>query len=321
MDRKAIFVAVLLPLVGSAVWAEGKVDTRNEPRVEPRVDANAGLKTDESVDVSYAFGMALGHDIKETGLTIDYGHFMEGLQAAMEDVGAKLTLDEAIELIQAAFYEMREAKMAETLEEGRQFLAENANRAGMQVTESGLQYVVVQDGNGEKPTETDVVLVHYEGRLIDGTVFDSSLERGAPVEFPLDAVISGWAEGLLLMTVGSRYTLYVPSELGYGEWGAGDVIPPNSVLVFDVELLGIVRDDESLPEADPDAEVGAEAEADAVPEVGAEAATMPVVPGSVVTEALVETETGAETAVEAEIEVDASAERDEDAVVPTPEEK
>jgi FKBP-type peptidyl-prolyl cis-trans isomerase len=136
--------------------------------------------------------------------------------------------------------------MAVDLEKGNEFLRQNAEQVGVQVTESGLQYVVLQEGDGEKPVETDVVQVHYEGRLIDGTVFDSSRERGSPVEFPLDIVISGWAEGLMLMQVGSRYQLFIPSELGYGEWGASDIVPPNSVLVFDVELLEIVHEDESV---------------------------------------------------------------------------
>ncbi|MDR0638327.1 MAG: FKBP-type peptidyl-prolyl cis-trans isomerase [Spirochaetaceae bacterium] len=250
MNKRTIFVAVLLPLVVAVVWTEGKVDKRNEPKA----------------DVSYAFGMVLGYDLKETGIKIDYDHFGEGLRAAMEGEETKLPFDEAVELIQAAFIAMQQAKMAEDLERGREFLKDNAARDGVQVTESGLQYLVIEEGAGERPTETDVVRVHYAGTLIDGTVFDSSLARGVPSEIPLDAVLPGWTEGLQLMNVGGRYTLYVPSELGYGEWGAGDVVPPNSVLIFDIELLDIVREDEaadgvetgetSLPEGDADRENG-----------------------------------------------------------------
>jgi FKBP-type peptidyl-prolyl cis-trans isomerase FkpA len=233
MNKRAIFVAALLPFVVGVTWAEGKVDTRNEPKP----------------DVSYAFGMALGYDIKETGLVIDYDHFMEGLKAAVEEENMKLTLEEAIELIQITFLEMQQVKMAENLETGRAFLRKNAEEAGVQVTESGLQYTVIEEGDGEKPVAEDTVRVHYEGSLVDGTIFDSSRGRGEPAEFPLGAVIPGWAEGLQLMNVGSRYKLFVPSELGYGEWGAGDIIPPNSVLIFDVELLEIVRDESADDEA------------------------------------------------------------------------
>jgi FKBP-type peptidyl-prolyl cis-trans isomerase len=258
MQKRAIFVAVLLPLVIGIVRAEGKVDTRNEPKP----------------DVSYAFGMALGADLKETGLTIDYGQFTEGLRASMEGERERLSFDEAMELIQATFLELRQLKLAENLENGREFLRQNAEKADVQVTESGLQYTVIQEGDGEKPTEADTVRVHYEGRLIDGTVFDSSLERGQPVEFPLDGgVIPGWIEGLVLMNTGSRYQLFIPAELGYGEWDADGIIPPNSVLIFDVELLDIVRDDEGAnDEIAPDNELADEKATDELPAIGGEEA-------------------------------------------------
>jgi FKBP-type peptidyl-prolyl cis-trans isomerase len=230
MSKRAIFVAVMMPLVIGVVSAEGKVDIRNEPKP----------------DVGYALGVMFGYDIKETGLVIDYDHFMEGLQTSIEGGELKLTLEEASELVQSVFLEMWRIKLAEDLEKGREFLRQNAEQTGVRVTESGLQYVIIQEGDGEKPTEADTVRVHYEGRLIDGTVFDSSRERGSPIEFPLDVVISGWAEGLALMNAGSRYQLFIPSELGYGEQGAGDIVPPNAVLVFDVELLDIVRDNETV---------------------------------------------------------------------------
>jgi FKBP-type peptidyl-prolyl cis-trans isomerase len=229
MHKRIIFVAVLLPLFIGVALAEGKVDTRAGPKP----------------DVSYALGVVFGYELKETGLAIDYGHFAEGLRVSMEDGDTRLSLEEAVEMIQGAFLELREAEVAENLERGREFLRQNAERDGIRVTESGLQYAVIQEGGGERPSGSDTVRVHYEGRLIDGTVFDSSRENGSPLEFPLDTVIPGWTEALALMSVGSRYQLFLPSELGYGEWGAGDIIPPNSVLIFDVELLEIVRDDET----------------------------------------------------------------------------
>jgi FKBP-type peptidyl-prolyl cis-trans isomerase len=133
----------------------------------------------------------------------------------------------------------RSAAPANPLAAGQTFLARNAQEPGVMTTASGLQYKVITEGSGAQPTATDTVTVHYRGTLIDGTEFDSSYSRGEPISFPLNGVIPGWTEGLQLMTVGSKYILYIPSELGYGAQGAGAAIPPNSTLIFEVELLGI----------------------------------------------------------------------------------
>ena len=124
---------------------------------------------------------------------------------------------------------------------GREFLEKNAQNDSVKQTKSGLQYMVIKEGNGIKPSATDTVTVHYTGTLIDGTVFDSSVERGEPASFPLDKVIPGWTEGLQLMSEGSKYRLFIPSELAYGSQGAGDQILPNSTLIFDVELIKVVK--------------------------------------------------------------------------------
>ena len=124
---------------------------------------------------------------------------------------------------------------------GREFLEQNAKNDSVVQTESGLQYMVLKEGNGAKPGPTDTVTVHYTGKLIDGTVFDSSVENGEPISFPLNGVIPGWTEGLQLMSEGSKYRLFIPSELAYGAQGAGDVILPNSTLIFDVELIKVVK--------------------------------------------------------------------------------
>ena len=129
---------------------------------------------------------------------------------------------------------------AKAKEEGEKFLAENAKREGVKTTASGLQYEVLEATLGQKPKATDSVRVHYEGTLIDGTVFDSSYKRGESIAFPLNGVIKGWTEGLQLMSVGSKWRLYIPYRLGYGEHGAGSSIPPYSTLIFDVELLDII---------------------------------------------------------------------------------
>ena len=126
-------------------------------------------------------------------------------------------------------------------EEGSKFLSENAQQEGVVSLPSGLQYKVIETGEGDQPGPSDVVKVHYEGRLIDGTVFDSSIQRGVPAEFPVNRVIAGWTEALQLMTVGSQWELYIPADLAYGAQGAGGVIGPNATLIFKVELLDIHR--------------------------------------------------------------------------------
>jgi FKBP-type peptidyl-prolyl cis-trans isomerase FkpA len=193
----------------------------------------------EKAELSYAYGLLIGSDLKETGLEFDYGAFMRGLEDSIEGAESRMTTDEAISLVQQAY----QAAMDTQAEENRQreivFLEENGKRRGVVTTESGLQYEVVQRAAGEKPRAGAVVRVNYEGKFIDGTIFDSSYQRGEPVEIPLDQVIPGWAEGLQLMGVGDTFTLYLPSRLAYGERGGG-AVPPYSTLVFKVELLGIL---------------------------------------------------------------------------------
>lgn len=141
--------------------------------------------------------------------------------------------------LQDRLREMMGQKAQKHMEQGQQFLAENAKKEGVVSLPSGLQYEVLQDGNGEKPAATSRVTVHYEGRLTDGSVFDSSYKRNQPATFGLNQVITGWTEGLQQMPVGSKYRLYIPSELGYGARGAGGSIPPHATLIFDVELISI----------------------------------------------------------------------------------
>jgi FKBP-type peptidyl-prolyl cis-trans isomerase FklB len=141
--------------------------------------------------------------------------------------------------LQDKLREMLGQKASQQMEQGQQFLEENSKKEGVVTLESGLQYEVLQEGSGEKPTGNSRVTVHYEGRLIDGKVFDSSYKRNQPATFGVRQVISGWTEALQLMPVGSKWRLFIPSELGYGARGAGGSIPPNAALIFDVELLGI----------------------------------------------------------------------------------
>nr|WP_280990964.1 FKBP-type peptidyl-prolyl cis-trans isomerase [Leadbettera azotonutricia] len=190
--------------------------------------------------MSYAFGMAIGSDLKQAGLDFNYAAFTRGFREIIEGQETRLTLDQAVEKVQTAF----RAAMAKQAEYNREqevrFFAENSIKPGVKTTVSGLQYEVLTEGTGAQPELSDFVRVHYRGALLDGVIFDSSYDRGEPVEFPLDGVISGWSEGLLLMKEGGKSRLYIPSRLAYGAQGAGSAIPPNATLIFEVELLEII---------------------------------------------------------------------------------
>ncbi len=190
--------------------------------------------------ISYALGMNLAANLKSSGIeTIEYAQFSKGLEAAFEGKEAELSAEEANEILQKFFGELQQKQSAGTIQEGKDFLAENAKRDGVVTLESGLQYEVMTEGNGDKPKATDQVECHYHGTLINGTIFDSSVQRGEPATFPVNGVIQGWVEALQLMPVGSKWKLFIPSDLAYGERGAGQQIGPHTTLVFEVELLAI----------------------------------------------------------------------------------
>ncbi|MBK3518303.1 FKBP-type peptidyl-prolyl cis-trans isomerase [Carboxylicivirga marina] len=190
--------------------------------------------------ISYALGMNLAQNLKSSGIeTIEYSEFTKGLEAAFEGTETQMSADEANQVLQQFFGELQ-AKQAEVaIQAGKDFLAENAKKDGIVTLESGLQYEIMTEGNGDKPAATDQVECHYHGTLIDGTVFDSSVQRGEPATFPVNGVIQGWVEALQLMPVGSKWRLFIPSDLAYGERGAGQHIGPHTTLVFEVELLAI----------------------------------------------------------------------------------
>jgi FKBP-type peptidyl-prolyl cis-trans isomerase len=197
---------------------------------------------DDKARISYAFGMTVGGDLKQAGLEMDYTAFTEGLKSAMEQGSATLLdKDEALEIVQTAFENAMSKQAAELRIKEENFLIENAQNDGVVSNPSGLQYMVIAKGDGPKPAPDDIVRVHYEGTLIDGTVFDNSYHSETGEEIPLDMVIPGWAEGIQLMNVGSKYKIFIPSSLAYGERGAGQVIPPYSTLIFTIELLEIVK--------------------------------------------------------------------------------
>ena len=190
--------------------------------------------------VSYALGLSLGQNMASSGVkTIEYDDLVAGMKAIMNKEKPAISFDEAQEVLNTFFSELEAQVAGKAKEEGEAFLAANAKREGVNVTASGLQYEVLTAAEGKKPKATDKVKVHYEGTLIDGTVFDSSYRRGEAISFGLNQVIKGWTEGVQLMSVGAKYKFFIPYNLAYGERGAGAQIPPYAALIFTVDLLGI----------------------------------------------------------------------------------
>lgn len=190
--------------------------------------------------LSYAWGMAMGQQLKGMGVKdLNKEDFDEAVHASFEGKETKLSTEEAQKILNDYLQELNKKNEAIAREAGDKFLEANRKNPGVHVTASGLQYVVDKEGTGKQPTATSEVTVHYTGRLLDGTVFDSSINRGEPATFPLNRVIPGWTEGLQLMKEGGKYTFFIPSDLAYGPQGIPNVIPPHSTLIFDVELLTV----------------------------------------------------------------------------------
>lgn len=191
--------------------------------------------------LSYSLGMVIAENLKGLGVNhIEAADFQQAIDDVLSGAATKYSPVEAQQAVQQ-FLQQQEAERSKFVRQaGEDFLKENAAKEGVVSLPSGLQYSVLTEGTGAKPKATDTVRCHYEGRLIDGTVFDSSYRRGEPAEFPLNGVISGWTEGLQLMSEGSKYRLYIPYQLAYGTRGAGNSIPPCAALIFDVELIKVL---------------------------------------------------------------------------------
>jgi len=223
---KNIFLLILLCSVGSL-------------KAQNKSNLNKEMTMNESEKISYAYGLLMASQIKNEGIE-DLN--VEVLQSAFSDVfsgNEKMDMNEAKALIRASQEKKAEMASAGARLAGEQFLAENGKRKDVTTLESGLQYEVINSGTGESPTLTSKVKTHYHGTLITGEVFDSSVDRGEPISFPVGGVIKGWTEALQLMKVGDKWRLFIPSDLAYGASGAGPKIGPHSALVFEVELLGI----------------------------------------------------------------------------------
>jgi FKBP-type peptidyl-prolyl cis-trans isomerase len=241
MIKKVAFAVLMSTVVLFACSAGGKSqDNAKTSEASAQAPADQGNKID--ADTSYSFGMilALEFGLNQVKLDYDYDELVKGFRDAVEGNTSRITPEEAVGKIQAAFSLAVEQLKEENTQKGAEYLAQNGAKSGVVTTESGLQYEVIAEGTGPRPVAEDTVEVHYEGTLIDGTVFDSSYERGEPVKFPLNQVIRGWIEGIPLMTTGSTYRFVIPAALAYGEQG-NNAIPPNSTLIFKVELLSIVE--------------------------------------------------------------------------------
>lgn len=192
--------------------------------------------------LSYAWGLAMGQQLKGMGVsTLDAEDFKDAVMAAFNGTEPKLPVEEAQKLINDYLTDLQQKAEAAARKAGEEFLAENGKKENVKTTASGLQYIVEKEGTGAQPTAEDEVTVHYTGRLLNGKVFDSSVNRGEPATFPLNHVIPGWTEGVQLMKEGAKYTFFIPSDLAYGPQGIPNAIPPHSTLIFDVELIKVIK--------------------------------------------------------------------------------
>ena len=192
--------------------------------------------------VSYALGMSIANNFRNAGIkNLEVTDFVKGLNDVLSEGEPAISYEEAQKVINEYFAQLQKEKFENNKQAGEEFLRINREKAGVVELPSGLQYQVFKQGTGDKPKATDKIRCHYHGTLINGTVFDSSVDRGEPIEFGVNQVIPGWTEALQLMNVGSKWRLFIPSHLAYGERGAGQAIEPNSTLIFDVELLDIVK--------------------------------------------------------------------------------
>ena len=202
------------------------------------------LKTNESI-ASYGIGLQMGQQLVQSGFeNLDTNAISKGIEDSLKNIQPEISVEkinEALQELHSKTQEKKSTQAKEAAKQGQEFLEKNkTENPNISVTSSGLQYEIMTEGQGEKQKSSDKVRVHYHGQLIDGTVFDSSVTRGQPAEFPVNGVIKGWVEALQMMPVGSKWKLYIPHELAYGENGAGAAIPPSSALIFEVELLDII---------------------------------------------------------------------------------
>jgi len=230
MKNKLFTILAITTVFALATQAQKKPDSLNDP-LESQIDS-----------VSYSLGLMVAKNLSMQGFkNINYNAFEQGFYQMLKDKDPKIKPEDANIIIQEYMSKLMSAEGEQNRNKGDEFLEKNKKKEGVITLSSGLQYEVIKQGEGPSPKSTDEVSVHYQGTLIDGTVFDSSIERGQPASFEVNKVISGWTEALKLMKPGAKWILYIPPELAYGERGASDVIGPNSTLIFEVELLEIME--------------------------------------------------------------------------------
>jgi FKBP-type peptidyl-prolyl cis-trans isomerase len=242
--KKFLVMMLAVSMVVSAGAKEKKPKRDKKSKQAVEVAAPIKILTNDVDSMSYALGVNIATDLAKNLKTLPGGVynmdlFLKAFNTSIKGDSTLMTAEASQGFLQGYFSAAQEKLSADKKNEGAKFLAENAKNPAVQSTASGLQYIILKDTAGVKPTATDNVKVHYEGTLLDGTKFDSSYDRGEPIDFPLNQVVPGWTEGIQLMSVGSKYKFYIPYQLAYGEQGAGGVIPPFSTLIFTVELLGI----------------------------------------------------------------------------------
>ena len=246
---KRILITLLLPCCTFAALAQStakktttvkKTTTTKKPVTAAKTAVSPVTFKNTMDSASYAFGNSMAGSLKNSGLTtLNYDLLIKGIKDAFAGKPALIKEDAAQAAIGNIFREQSKLKYSATINEGKTFLENNKKQPGVQVTASGLQYLVLSPGNGVKPKATDTVLAHYKGTLLNGKQFDSSYDRNEPLSLPLNRVITGWTEGMQLMNAGSKYRFFIPYQLAYGERGAGADIPPYSTLIFEVELLKV----------------------------------------------------------------------------------
>jgi FKBP-type peptidyl-prolyl cis-trans isomerase FklB len=244
ISTTAILLSIIMAFITSATTQaqNKKKDKSKSPDKEQAI-----IMTTPADSFSYMVGISIGYSLKTQKIeSINTSLIAKGMEDAFK-TDSIATVQAANMYINDYLTKLQGKTSAENLENGKKFLAENKTVPGVTETASGLQIKVIQEGTGKSPLDTDVVRCHYRGKLINGTVFDSSYERGQPAEFALNGVISGWTEGLQLMKEGGKYELYIPSELAYGEQGAGQVIGPNETLIFEIELIEVIGSEETIP--------------------------------------------------------------------------
>jgi FKBP-type peptidyl-prolyl cis-trans isomerase FklB len=239
--RKHFFISFLLFTTITVTAQTKKATPAAKPKTATTTAAVKPLKTSAD-SLSYAFGISLGEYLKNQGVaTINYALLTKAIDQTIKNQKTYLNADQANAVIggvaQAKALKITSAEK----EKGRKFLEQNAKKAGVKQTASGLQYEVLVEGKGARPTAADTIMAHYKGTLLSGLEFDNSYTRGQPLQIPVSGVIPGWTEALQLMPLGSKWRLYIPSSLGYGDYGAGGEIPGGATLIFEVELLDIVN--------------------------------------------------------------------------------